>query len=113
MGPKRTPNRKERRDKNMYAVFCKGLKWKTWQKECQQMSREFGAKLSRALGAFLRNLDLISLVNGDSENSFKCVFSNNYLVTVRKIDSQSEMLEKEVSCTLQRQGKGNVTEEWT
>lgn len=110
MGPKRTPNRKEKRDENTYDVFCKGLKQKMWQIEGQQMSCDFGAKLTRALGAFLRNLDLILLVNRDSENTFRCVFSNNYLVAVRKIDSQSEMLEKEVSCTLQRQGKGNVRE---
>lgn len=53
------------------------------------MSCEFGAKLTKALGTFLRNLDLILLVNRDSGNTFKYVFLSNYLVAVRNIDPQS------------------------
>lgn len=53
------------------------------------MSYEFGSQLTRALGAFLRNLDLILLVNRGSGDMFRYVFSNNYLVAVGKSDSQS------------------------
>lgn len=72
------------------------------------MSCEFGVKLARALGAFLRNQDLILLANGGSRDTYRYIFSNTYLLAVGKIESQ-----KEVSCILQRQGKENVSEGWT
>lgn len=51
------------------------------------MSYEFGSKITREKGAFLRNLDLILLVNRASGNMFRYAFSNNSLVAVGKIDS--------------------------
>lgn len=53
------------------------------------MSYEFGSKVTREMGAFLKNLDLILLMNRASGNMFRYVFSNNSLVAVGKIDSQS------------------------
>lgn len=53
------------------------------------MSCEFGAKLARALGAFLRNQDLILLADGGSRDTYRYVFSNSYLLAVGKIESQS------------------------
>lgn len=74
--------------KTCYPIFCKGLKWKVWRKECQQTSCEFGAKLTKALGTFLRNLDMILLVNGDSGDRFRYILSNSCLLAVGKIKLQ-------------------------
>lgn len=51
VGPERTPNRKERRDKNMYAVFCKGLKWKMWQRMSANESWVW-SQTNQGLGCF-------------------------------------------------------------
>jgi hypothetical protein len=76
------------------------------------MRRKFGTELTRALGVFLRNVNLILFrqmalsVKGSSGNMLRYVFSNSYLFAVGKIKWQFRNVE-EGSCRWSRgRGKG-------